>query len=87
MPATIHTPASAESTNDSGLNSITPREWEVLLLLTEDTTNTEISDKLHLTPESVKTYRFRIGNFFPDLINSQSNNTENSHNNILYLPL
>jgi DNA-binding NarL/FixJ family response regulator len=54
--------ASTPTTFDnSDLNQLTPREWEVLLLLAEDTTSTEISDKLCISPKSVKTYRARIG--------------------------
>lgn len=46
---------------DSLFNDLTPREWKVLLLLAEDIPNAEIAEKLCLTPESVKTYRSRIG--------------------------
>ena len=50
----------SETLKNKNLNTLTPREWDVLLLVAEDVPNNEIADKLHLTPESVKTYRARI---------------------------
>ena len=49
-----------ETLINKNLHTLTPREWDVLLLIADDVPNKEIADKLHLTPESVKTYRARI---------------------------
>ena len=54
---TTNTPS---DTSDKNLDTLTTREWDVLLLVAEDISNNEIADKLHLTTESVKTYRARI---------------------------
>ncbi|WP_374760312.1 response regulator transcription factor [Dyadobacter diqingensis] len=48
------------SSHDNYFHSLTKREWDVLLLLTEDLSNQEIADGLHLTRNTVKTYRRRI---------------------------
>jgi len=48
------------SQRDDCFYSLTKREWDVLLLLTEDLSNQEIADGLHLTTNTVKTYRRRI---------------------------
>lgn len=45
---------------NTNLNLLTPREWDVLLLVAGDISNQEIAEELHITPESVKTYRARI---------------------------
>ncbi|WP_109678107.1 response regulator transcription factor [Dyadobacter jejuensis] len=45
---------------NQNLQFLSEREWAVLLSLTEDITNSEIADKLFITPASVKTYRSRI---------------------------
>ena len=42
------------------LKVLTPREHEVLLLISEGLSNAEIADKLVLSPETVKTYVSRI---------------------------
>ncbi len=40
---------------------LTKREWAVLMQLTDDSTNKEISETLSITPKSVENYRARIG--------------------------
>lgn len=50
-------PASAERDR---LKVLTPREHEVLLLISEGLSNSEIAAKLFLSPETVKTYVSRI---------------------------
>ena len=47
---------------DDQLYSLTNREWDVLLLLTEDISNAEIADRLDVTPKSVKGHNARIIN-------------------------
>lgn len=42
------------------LNALTPREWELLLLLAEEHRNSEIAEKLFLSKRSVETYQDRI---------------------------
>lgn len=48
------------SLQDDCFYAVTKREWEVLLLLTEDLSNQEMADRLYLTRNTVKTYRRRI---------------------------
>jgi len=56
----MNTTNTHSETSEKNLHTLTPREWDVLLLVAEDISNNEIADKLHLTSESVKTYRARI---------------------------
>ncbi|GAB3028080.1 response regulator transcription factor [Spirosoma pulveris] len=40
---------------------LTSREWDVLMHITQDLTNSEIADQLAVTSKSVENYRARIG--------------------------
>ena len=45
----------------SQLLELTSREWDVLIAVANDLTNSEIAEKLSLTEKSVGNYRTRIG--------------------------
>ncbi len=55
----------------SPFESLSEREMQVMLMLTQGMTTQEISDELHLSPKTVSTYRYRL---FDKL--SVSNNVE-----------
>ncbi|UUU21575.1 response regulator [Streptomyces sp. DSM 40750] len=53
-------PAPGPGPEPSGLDGVTDREREVLLLIANGLSNTEISDRLHLSPGTVKTHIGRL---------------------------
>ena len=56
----MHTTNTHLETSNKSLNTLTPREWEVLLLIAVDIPTDDIADRLHITTASLKTYRARI---------------------------
>ncbi|CAG4989374.1 hypothetical protein DYBT9275_00278 [Dyadobacter sp. CECT 9275] len=56
----MHTTRTHLETSHKNLQTLTPREWDVLLLIAEDNPSDEIADRLHITTASLKTYRARI---------------------------
>ena len=59
--AAVLTPQLAQDSDaDDPLARLSPREREVLQLVAEGHTNTEIANKLHLSPKTVETYRFSM---------------------------
>jgi RNA polymerase sigma factor (sigma-70 family) len=44
----------------TGLDSLTPRETEVLLLIAEGHTNREAGDRLDISPRTIETHRERV---------------------------
>ncbi|ODS79641.1 MAG: hypothetical protein ABS46_15605 [Cytophagaceae bacterium SCN 52-12] len=47
-------------TFNGNFKSITPREWEVIIYISEGLTSTQIARKLFIEPKSVENYRSRI---------------------------
>ena len=42
------------------VNRLSPREFQVMLMISQGLTNAEISDKLCLSPKTISTYRLRV---------------------------
>lgn len=48
--------------NQTKMNSLTPRETEILLLILEETSTVSIAEKLHISRRTVDTHRRNILN-------------------------